>query len=328
MNRSLANQIAALEELASGQGTLAAANKAAGARAPGMIFDWIAKARKAKEVGDKSSCWYITGWRHEGWFTDLLLRARAEFSLMMDARLRSECAFGITTNVRDNSTGYKLQSRNMANWYKTDDQLLDEFLLPRSKYLWESDVPGEPGYVVPVWEFETVQIPASLRAKVMSSTVSGWRDVSTLDVNINPTNLQMMPAPWLPKAQIVDAEFKELPAPAEPTEAELRDKRKAILLRQAQEHLADPSRIVRPDPNHPAAYTGGGRPTSSEPQERTAGERDANGPAPAAAAPYVAPRPVAMASALRGPTPSYVRRSAGPTQGVRPDGSRESRRCE
>jgi hypothetical protein len=157
--------------------------------------------------------------------------------------------------------------------------------------------------------------------------VPGWKDTQIVEQTNRQTITVFAPAPWLPKAErepprIIDAEFEAVALPAPKSVDELRAERRAILLREAEKHLADPARIVRPDPNHPAAYTGGGRPTFNEPQEH-AGEHNANGTAPAPDAPYIAPKPSEMAQAPRGPTPSYVRRSAGPTQGVRADGTRE-----
>jgi hypothetical protein len=240
---------------------------------------------------------------------------------MADGLLRSQNALGITDPVRDMSSGYKLHARDYANFYKTDDQLLDEFLLPKHRYRWEADG------VTPIFEYETTQLPASLRAKVMASTVPSWGEHVTVEQSNKVALTIIAQAPWIPKAQRKPAldigELTALPAPKTAQEQydEAREQRKALLLRQAEAHLADPNRVTKPD--YPPSFSGALGPSHSDPVEH-AGSRDANGKAPAPSAPYVAPpKPVAFPAAPQGPTPSYVRRSAGPTQGVRANGERE-----
>jgi hypothetical protein len=331
------NLIAALESFSS-EGSFAAANRAIGATSNGTIWAWVAKAKAAKEINDRSF-WYLTWRETDGWWTDFILRARAEQCLMLDGLVRQQTALGVENICYNPTDGRPLVA--LADEYahlsqQQFDELrdfLDQPLDPRDRYQWT-----DSSRTVPVYQIRVEQVPASLRQKTMSSVVPGWRDTMQVEQTNRIAVTVIAPAPWLPKAEreqanlpgrhldVVDAEFEPVALPPPKSIDELRAERKAILLRQAEEFLNRPDRTTRPDPNHPARYDGSGRPTHNEPQER-AGERDAKGEAPTASTPYVAPKPVAMATAPMGPTPSYIRRANGqPRQGVRSDGSREPMR--
>jgi hypothetical protein len=311
--------IAILESLSENGAYIAAARKVGCTN--GTLWAWIAQAKKAKEENDRSF-WFVEWRESAGWWIDFIARARAEQVATLDGLVRSQTANGIEVVCINPSTGYPLQALD-PQWIGRDDEYMTMlgFDPARDRFLWNAD--GSQ-----VYQTKLEQVPASLRAKTMSAVVPGWQERTETTVNVKPINIQFAPSPWVPKAerpQIVDAEFKELPAPK--TVDQLKAERVEILRRQAAEHLANPDRVTKPRPDlGPVQYTGSGRPTAHEPLER-AGSIPADKPIAPKVAPVAPPRaapaPAAMPQAPAA-IPNYIRRKPGqPQPQTRPDGSRE-----
>lgn len=315
------NLVTILESL-SHDGNFAHANRLIGAKSSGLIWRFVALAKSAKDENDRSSIWYLEWREREGWFTDHIARARAEQCASLDGLVRSQVKHGIESVVFSPSDGRPMialapeyEHLSQAQFDELRDPL-DLPLDPKLRYQWNDD--GTAKYLT-----RTDQIPASLKQKAMSATVPGWRDSVSVETNNRVSVQVMLPAPWVPKTapQVIDAEFKELPAPK--SVAELQAERVELLKRQAAEHLANPNRVTRP--TAPVEYQGSGRPTFNEPLEKI-GDRPADKPMPAPAPrPYVAPAPVSLPQApMAEPVPSYVRRHRDqPARQVRADGSLE-----
>jgi len=275
------------------------------------LYSWLSKSRRAKQTNDTASPFHFRFRDVDAFFVDHVKRAKAECVQATVFLVMEQNRCGIVEEVRDPSTGYRLPKLSAEFLGVSDQEMVDQLLDPvRDRWEWRTD-PTTGERIEPVWEQKVTQIPASLRAKILAGLAPQvFGEKAQIDHNVRGAVVHIIePAKYIPRAQreqqqIVDAEFKELPAPQERPDI-------VALRARAAELMAQEGRVTAP--SHPVKVFG--RPDFDKPSKEDGADKDRGDRAPVGARQAMSPspsQPQQQEIAPQPARPSYQRKPAYP----------------